>query len=182
MKYAGFRVRFGAVIVDLLVFIPFIVIYFWLEGESKQLALAYSIPYSLLYAGYNIYFHGRFGQTLGKMALGIKVVRLDGMAMLYREAFLRHAVDLFLGILMTAASIIAYLSVSDAEYSAASGFLSHAILRQDHEPFWHNYVTILMQAWCWSELIVLLSNEKKRAIHDFIAGTVVIQNDSRSAA
>jgi uncharacterized RDD family membrane protein YckC len=31
------------------------------------------------------------------------------------------------------------------------------------------------QAWLWSELVVLLLNAKRRALHDFIAGTVVIR-------
>ena len=28
--------------------------------------------------------------------------------------------------------------------------------------------------WTWSELIVMLFNQRRRALHDFIAGTVVI--------
>jgi uncharacterized RDD family membrane protein YckC len=31
------------------------------------------------------------------------------------------------------------------------------------------------QAWLWSELVVLRLNQKRRALHDFIAGTVVIR-------
>jgi uncharacterized RDD family membrane protein YckC len=31
--------------------------------------------------------------------------------------------------------------------------------------------------WYWSEFIVLLTNRRKRAIHDFIAGTVVVKDD-----
>ena len=32
----------------------------------------------------------------------------------------------------------------------------------------------MQQIWIWSEFVVLLFNRRKRAIHDFIAGTVVI--------
>ena len=31
------------------------------------------------------------------------------------------------------------------------------------------------QVWLWSELVVLLLNKKRRALHDFIAGTVVVK-------
>jgi uncharacterized RDD family membrane protein YckC len=30
--------------------------------------------------------------------------------------------------------------------------------------------------WIYSEFIVLLTNEKRRALHDFMAGTIVIEN------
>jgi len=33
----------------------------------------------------------------------------------------------------------------------------------------------LTNIWTYSELIVLLTNKKKRAIHDFIAGTVIVR-------
>ncbi|WP_255590049.1 hypothetical protein [Marinicella meishanensis] len=32
-----------------------------------------------------------------------------------------------------------------------------------------------MMVWYWSELLVMLTNERRRALHDFIAGTVVIK-------
>jgi uncharacterized RDD family membrane protein YckC len=35
-------------------------------------------------------------------------------------------------------------------------------------------VAVLGEVWMWSELVVLLLNEKRRAIHDYIAGTVVV--------
>lgn len=34
----------------------------------------------------------------------------------------------------------------------------------------------------WSELLVLLFNEKRRALHDFIAGTVVVRTLTGPAA
>ena len=34
---------------------------------------------------------------------------------------------------------------------------------------------MLLQIWIWSELIVMLTNRRRRALHDFIAGTVVIR-------
>jgi uncharacterized RDD family membrane protein YckC len=35
-----------------------------------------------------------------------------------------------------------------------------------------------LTVWIWSEIIVLLFNRRKRALHDFIAGTVVIHTSS----
>lgn len=44
-------------------------------------------------------------------------------------------------------------------------------------PLWGLWAGYAQTAWLFSELIVLLFNEKKRAIHDFIAGTVVIKTN-----
>lgn len=46
-------------------------------------------------------------------------------------------------------------------------------------PGWYKIVNILMNVWIWSEFIVILTNKKRRAIHDFIAGTVVAHKPSR---
>lgn len=46
-------------------------------------------------------------------------------------------------------------------------------------PAWYVLVDTVNQLWVWSEFIVLLFNKRKRAIHDFIAGTVVIKQEYR---
>ena len=40
-----------------------------------------------------------------------------------------------------------------------------------------NIITILSHIWIWSEVIVLLFNKRKRAIHDFMAGTVIVKSN-----
>jgi len=41
-------------------------------------------------------------------------------------------------------------------------------------PSWYKSLQWIQNAWVWGELIVLLTNRKRRALHDFIAGTVVV--------
>jgi len=36
-------------------------------------------------------------------------------------------------------------------------------------------VNILMQVWIWGEFLTMLFNKKRRAVHDFMAGTVVVR-------
>jgi uncharacterized RDD family membrane protein YckC len=45
----------------------------------------------------------------------------------------------------------------------------------EHVPAWYATISILQQVWIYSEVVVVLFNKRKRALHDFIAGTVVIQ-------
>jgi len=44
-------------------------------------------------------------------------------------------------------------------------------------PSWYRTLNILQNIWIWSEFVVLLTNAKRRAIHDYLAGTVVILKD-----
>lgn len=64
--------------------------------------------------------------------------------------------------------------MSDAEYDAIPAKLR---LQQilERAPSWHKPEQVVENIWVWSELVVLLTNRKRRALHDFIAGTVVIK-------
>jgi len=44
-------------------------------------------------------------------------------------------------------------------------------------PAWYKPVLILENIWVWSEFIVMMTNKKRRALHDFLAGTLVIVKD-----
>jgi uncharacterized RDD family membrane protein YckC len=172
-RYAGFWPRLGAALVDSLALIPLTAMSNLAFASSRNTALLFEIPLTLAFALYNIYFIARCGQTPGKMALGIKVASLDGTPVTLRQAWLRHVVDLALSLLMSVATMHALLSISSADYDA----LSHAArvnLTSEAAPVWADTVTTLGFLWTLSELFVLLTNEKRRAIHDFIAGTVVV--------
>lgn len=173
MRYAGFWPRLGAILVDLIVMVPFIGMAFWSLSTSRTAALLFEVPLTLLFAFYNIYFVGRWGQTIGKMALQIKVVSLDGQDPGYRRAFYRHSVDLGFSIVSTVLMIYALISISSAEYDAQA-FEGKMQLLNNHTPSWGSVIDGLTIAWVASELVVLLLNEKRRALHDFIAGTAVI--------
>ena len=44
-------------------------------------------------------------------------------------------------------------------------------------PSWHYHIQLFQTVWVWSEFIVLLCNKRKRALHDYIAGTVVVNKE-----
>jgi uncharacterized RDD family membrane protein YckC len=67
--------------------------------------------------------------------------------------------------------------MSDAEYHALS-FLERAKRMVELTPPWYHPLQIVQNVWVWGELIVLLTNRKRRALHDFIAGTVVVRTSS----
>lgn len=107
------------------------------------------------------------------MAANIRVARLGGGVITFRHALLRNSVDITLW--MVQAVSIAYLLVSwpEPEWSAMSMADQRRRLAE-RGPF-GGYFELISYLWIGSELIVLLFNKKRRALHDFIAGTVVVR-------
>lgn len=174
MRYAGFWPRLAAILIDSVVLAPLIAVSYWTAtAASRTTALLVEVPLALAFAFYNIFFVGRWGQTIGKMALKIRVVRLDGANAGFTRAFYRHAIDLAFSVVTSVLTIYALLSVTDVEYSMLS--LDNRLgLVENRTGAWLAVLNWLSFAWVASELVVLLLNEKRRALHDYIAGTVVV--------
>ena len=174
--HAGFWKRFCAGWVDAFVILPLAFSFIWLEGFDRTLAIVITIPSTVLFGMYNVYFNARFGGTLGKLALGIRVARPNGESIGWIEAWKRSAVDLGFAVVMLIIEVWALSQINAAEYAAAA-FVERMGLLKEHYPPWRRVITVGHQVWIWGELIVLLSNARRRALHDFIAGTVVIHKE-----
>lgn len=174
MEYAGFWKRFGAYWLDVIIMIPVMVIAVWGNELSRYFQLYYLIPGLLIGLWFNVYLVKRYGGTPGKLILKIKITKLDGSDVGYREAALRYSVLFFLSILSSIPMILASQGMTDAEYFSV-GWQYRSVALMERTPGWYNLVTIATNIWIWSEFIVILTNKKRRAIHDFIAGTVVIK-------
>jgi len=171
--FATFSQRFAAMWIDLLVFVPLILAYHSLESVSQRAALVFSILHAGLGQAYSIYGHGRFGKTVGKWAMGIQVVRVTGEPLRWREAWLRSAVELCLAVVTTFGWIATFIAISDSEYIGL-GWSARAALRAAHEPGWFAWAANVGSIWFLSEFVTMLFNKQRRALHDFIAGTVVL--------
>ena len=172
MNYATFWQRFAALWIDAFVLLPVVILQFWLESFSRTVALILVAPMGVVYLAYTICGHARFGQTVGKYAMDIRVVRTNGERIGWREAWLRSSVDIGFSVLGAIASFIALNTITDLDY-ASVGWLQRAKNLNALEPAWAGRVSTASQIWVWSELIVMLFNKRRRALHDFIAGTIV---------
>ena len=113
-----------------------------------------------------------WGQTLGKMVSRIMVTGLKGERIGYSKATLRSSVDILLMSLYVSGVVSMFATWQGPELSSLSYMELNASIRERNaaSDLWLTLGLI----WTGSELIVLLLNEKRRALHDFIAGTVVI--------
>jgi uncharacterized RDD family membrane protein YckC len=176
--YAGFWKRFWATIIDLIVMAPVLYLFWFvrLKGPDKNFAILITLVSSLVFGMYNVFFNARFGGSPGKLAMGIRITKPDGSRIGWLEAWKRSSVDLLYTSLIFFGNIWAFLQVDASKYSSIE-FSGRASLLNLYYPWWYHTVGTLEQVWFWSELVVLLFNKRKRAIHDFIAGTVVIYKE-----
>lgn len=175
LYYAAWWRRFGAFWIDMIVMLPFMIVQIKIINSSPRMYVATLIPFSLLCTGYWIYCHGRWGKTIGKKLTGTCVTNLDGSHISWKQAFLRSSVDIICVIISYFALIPTYLSIPIEGYAELAS-PERSKLIQSLWPAWHPYFLNAQQLWIWSEFIVILLNKRRRALHDFIAGTVVLQN------
>ncbi len=84
--YANLSGRLGALLLDGLIFAPLVVLDLWLDRQFRTYFFASALPQFALAIAYSVYFHARWGQTLGKMAAGIRVVSSDGSPISLKQA------------------------------------------------------------------------------------------------
>lgn len=172
--YAGFWIRFGSLLLDILIISPVIFLSLYINGLSKNAYYYTVLPILIFHFWYNIYLVQKNGGTPGKLLSGIKILKTDGTDLTWREAILRHIVDFGLTIFFAIITIIA-LSHSDTEYYESLNRMKKTEYLTTLLPIYFTFYTWTSNIWTWGELIVLLLNKRKRALHDFIAETVIVR-------
>jgi uncharacterized RDD family membrane protein YckC len=145
-----------------------------MDGQYRLFHVWYFIPGLLIGLWFHVYLVQRYGGTPGKLLLHMRIVKLDGASVGYREAMLRYSVLFILTAASSAAMVLATLSMTDAEFFALD-LQERALRLNELAPSWHFWVYVTMNVWIWAEFVVMLTNKKRRAPHDFMAGTVVVR-------
>ena len=174
MFQTGWR-RFWGVIFDVIIFsaVMLPLVGFIQNGREDDLAFLTALEFStaLVSIFYYIIMHAACGQTLGKMITGVKVVRNNDLKPIgFRHALMRDIVPL----LFVATSIVMLNSIDIVVAEDKDAPLQVPLLVVGF--------AIVEFLWPLLELITMLFNRRRRAIHDFIAGTVVTRYLRRPAA
>jgi uncharacterized RDD family membrane protein YckC len=172
-RYAGFWRRLGAVLIDTLVMLPVIVMPFAARSWPTILAVLAVMLSAAATPAYNIYCHGRFGQTVGKRVFRIRVYLVTGNQITWHAAWMRSSPDIVMAALWAVG--VAYVLIGrDPASLVGLSFLEWGRTIEAAEPAFKRWTDVGVAIWTWSEPIVMLLNRQRRAIHDFIAGTVVL--------
>jgi uncharacterized RDD family membrane protein YckC len=172
--YAGFWIRLGSHLLDIIFTLPVSFLVLYLNSLGKNIYFYTIIPSFVFSLWYHIYLPKKFGGTPGKLLLGIVIIKLDGQFIDWKEAILRHIVILSLTLLSSVFMAISILE-ADEEIFTSLSWLKQSLYLMSLSPVFFQFHRWAINIWGLSEFIVLLTNERKRALHDFIAGTVIVK-------
>jgi len=173
-RYSTFGPRFWTGWVDSCVLWPvgFLTTALHSLNIPRTLAAFLLIVESLAWLIYTVVMHARYGQTVGKMVTKVRVLdfRTEG-SISWRQAWLREGIPmvLSLGFLSWEASLILTGSVSPSALAGDEALAASKV-------FW--LLAALPGLWFVAEVLTMLTNDKRRALHDFIAGTVVVRTNT----
>jgi len=91
MVYAGFWRRFGAYLVDVICITVLTSASWWINEQTRFGMLIWFLPGFLIGIWYHVHLVKRYGGTPGKLVLGVRIVKLDGTPVGYKEALLRYS-------------------------------------------------------------------------------------------
>ena len=127
-------------------------------------ALWYTIN-SVLWAVYTVGMHARYGQTLGKMVMKVMVLDVSERCRInFRQALMRDLVPLIVTIAFLPHQLIKKLAGT-----------SHLMDKGAQPELVNGVYGLLLLTWFLMEVTAMIASSKRRAVHDFIARTVVIR-------
>jgi len=169
-RYSTFGPRFWTGSVDSCVLWPigFITEALLFQDIPRTLAAVVMAVQSLGWLVYTVVMHVRYGQTVGKMVTAVKVVdlRTEG-GLSWSQAWIREGLPVFLSLGVLGYEIHLVLSGHVSAREVAAGAL---VTSRTEKLF-----AILPGLWFLAEVLTMLTNQRRRALHDFIAGTIVIR-------
>jgi uncharacterized RDD family membrane protein YckC len=173
-EYGGFWLRVGALILDSLILAPLGIAMFVLVNYTRNAYVYLAIPNVVISLLYYVYLVRRFGGTPGKLITRMRITMANGSPVTWKAAFLRYLPLLVVQVLSLAAMIQATSNLDQSFESL--GFIEKMAALGTHAPRWNTVVTWLGYAWWIATAITLAANRRKRAAHDFLAGTVVLRS------
>ena len=168
---AGFWIRFGAYIIDGLIFIPILALSWWNTYTLKSTAVLILI--SLPGLIYKPFMESFFGATLGKMACGIKVIDDNGKKLSLFVAYVRY----FPFIISTGVALAGQLIVfSSPEFQSATSMLETGEALQGN---YLNFVALIVNLLIVIECIFAAFTFRKRALHDMLAESFCVYKEPK---
>lgn len=164
--------RFAALAVDMLLSAPISLGVVYTASRSPAWGVVLFPAAVISFILYEVYFHARFGATLGKMALRIRVVRTDYSPLDLNAALKRSFVRAVLRLGQAIVIVQAMRALGPVPLGSISVFVTKVL--QENK----SYITLgnLDSIWTLSEIATCIVHPQRRALHDLIAGTIVTRS------
>lgn len=174
-NYIGFGRRLFASIIDAFVFglIGLAISFFLVEPLMEDIVmanlnsmLAFEILLWVLMVGVVAFFIAKYGGTPGKILLKIKIVDTCGNNLSIKNAIVRQTTLVIPTLIYTIGQYLAMLSFGNDSGSVYINFMLIMI------------VSFTLHAFYLVDCLLIFANKRKRTIHDFLAGSIVIQRNA----
>ncbi|PWT98786.1 MAG: hypothetical protein C5B52_11640 [Bacteroidetes bacterium] len=168
--YATFWLRLFALTVDaiLIIVVNRILSYFTIQFGNNVVLIFSTFFFGILY---KIILEYKLGATIGKLTFRIRVVNLKLNPPVLKEVLLRNIFGILYSILAYANSLQYYLM----NYVNASDPNNGPVL--SNMRILGMYIVGVFLILSFIEALYLVSDDRKRSLHDRIAGTLVIKRD-----
>jgi uncharacterized RDD family membrane protein YckC len=166
IRWAGFWIRVLASLIDFLVYIPFVAANMYNLYVIKSLPLQLFITLVLMV--YKPFMEYKYGATLGKMAVGVKVVNSEYNRISLTQSCIRYTPWMIGQIISIITTILLF---QNAEFQLTTNMIAVGKLQTEIFPSYLNYIgsaILLISA------IAIAFNDTKQGIHDMLAETYCI--------
>lgn len=178
--FVGFWKRVVAVLIDVAIGLAFVPLsrplLSWSIGHRNVLPeVAWQVAWTVLW----LWLVVRFGGTPGKLIIGARIVDIHGRFLHWRRAVLRDLPSLVSSVLFF---LLIGVAISRYPDSAIHTTFTDTVrlMNEYGEPY--GSIHRVLDLFIFVDIGAILFNAKKRAIHDFIAGSYVITHASYEAS
>ena len=150
----------------------------FMDGMSKTMYYALLVSNYIVGFFLTIYCVKKWGGTPGKLALGLKIVMENGEDVDWPAVFWRPSVIYFHYFVSETVKLLSMQQIPDDVFVSLTHLERTQALSAVY-PKLSLQLLILGNIWLL-ESFFLLANKKRKAIHDFMAGTVVIRRKDQA--
>lgn len=168
-SYAGFWPRFGALVIDGIIL--------WVFGYLLNNILPYDMPYlnialsTFIPIAYNLVLEYKFGATIGKMLLKMKIVNDTLQPPGMNNILLRNIIYIGLEMISLLLGVFFHLRYTEAD-GVVTDWKDLITIRSI---FYMSYAGLVVLVYA-IETYFLVNDSKYRALHDRIGKTYVVKS------
>jgi len=170
IKFASFWSRFGATMIDGLM-ISFIILPVTYYNIISWKIPSLFILTSLIEIVYKPFFEYRYGATLGKMAVGIRVLGHQFQRVSFNEEMRRVSFYMIPSILQFLLTVRIYFSAEFISVKNYAEYNQYVVSSNPATLLLGGIVFFLVMADC----LIFFLNNQRRSLHDLYAGTYVVE-------
>ena len=168
--YGSFQDRLFASLIDGLILLPLAAIDWFNKSDWKsQVLLIVVFAIGVLY---KVFFEFKFGATIGKKSMKLIVVNKEFNYVNFKEVLVRNIFDIIWRTFFFIISLIIYRSPEFGNITSNEEFMKSSNNLININPYLLIYTLITI-----TEIIFILTDKKKRALHDRLGDTFVIENN-----